>query len=140
MSANGIPNIGGSVHTQSVTAEPVFYYFNSDRHNFAGYLIGGGGYYHKSTNFTAPVEEESLYGVYVVNQTFTSYSDNELGFNLGTGVSIKPFGSDSRAKLFAEARYTFVNSPRESAADLTNGNVLHTGTEELIPISVGIRF
>ena len=139
-STSGILNIGGSVHTQSITAEPVFYYFNSDKHNYAGYIIGGGGYYHKSVNFTAPVEEESLYGVFVTNQTFTSYSDNALGFNLGTGVSFKPFGSDSRAKIFAEARYVFVNTPSESTADLSNSNVLHTGTEELIPVTVGIRF
>ena len=103
-SGNGIYSFGGNVHTLSVTAEPVFYYYNSDKHSYAGYIIGGGGYYHKSLNFTEPVEEESYYGVYVANQTFASYSDNTLGANLGTGVSFKPFGQYSRAKLFAEAR------------------------------------
>jgi hypothetical protein len=139
--ADDLTSIGGNVHTQGITAEPVFYYYNSDKHSYAAYVIGGGGYYHKSTNFTAPVEEESIYGgVYIVNETFSSYTNNSLGFNLGTGVSFKPFGPDSRAKLFLEARYVFVDSPRETAADISNQNVLNTGTEEYIPVSVGIRF
>ena len=137
----GIASIGGNVRTNSITAEPVFYYYNSDKHKYAGYVIGGVGWYHKTINFTAPVEEESFYGVYVVNETFSSYSDNALGFNLGTGVSFKPFGQDSKAKLFAEARYTFANTPTETSAEVTSGqNVLHTGTEGLIPVSVGLRF
>ncbi len=140
LSSSGIANIGGNVHTYSVTAEPTYYYYNGDKHSFAGYVIGGGGWYHKSTNFTAPVEEEGYFGgVFVTNQTFTSYSDNALGGNLGTGVSVKPFGQYSSAKLFLEARYVFVNTPRETAADAAAGN-LHTGTEELIPVTIGIRF
>ena len=140
--AAGIASIGGNVHTLSVTAEPVFYYYDSDKHSFAGYVIGGGGYYHKSTNFTAPVLQQTYYGSYVTNQTFNTYTDNALGFNLGTGVSFKPFGQYSRAKLFAEARYIFVNTPRETAADVQNPNstTYHTGTEELIPVTMGIRF
>lgn len=141
LSASGIASIGGNVHTYSLTAEPVFYYYNSDKHSYAGYVIGGGGWYHKSTNFTAPVVSvDPYFGYsYVTNQTFTSYTDNSLGANLGTGVSFKPFGQYSHAKLFAEARFVFVDSPRESAADFAAGR-LHTGTEELIPVSVGIRF
>ncbi len=141
-SGAGITSFGGNIHTLSVTAEPVYYYFNNDKHSYAGYIIGGAGYYHKSLNFTEPVEEESYYGVYVANQTFASYTDNTWGVNLGTGVSFKPFGQYSRGKLFAEARYTFVDSPRETAAEATNPNstAFHTGTEELIPITVGLRF
>jgi hypothetical protein len=138
--ADDLYSIGGNVHTQGITAEPVFYYYNSDKHNYAGYVIGGGGYYHKSTNFTAPVEEETFYGDYIVTETFSTYTNNSIGFNLGTGISFKPFGPDSRAKLFAEARYVFVDSPRETAADISNQNILNTGTEEYIPVTVGLRF
>ncbi|RRA48771.1 hypothetical protein D1Y84_11220 [Acidipila sp. EB88] len=138
----GIDSIGGNVHTLSVTAEPMFYYLNSDKHKYSGYVIGGVGFYHKSTNFTAPVLEETYYGEYISNQTFNTYSDNALGLNFGTGVSFKPFGEGSRAKLFAEARYVFVNTPGESPADIANTNETnyHTGSEELIPITFGIRF
>ena len=140
LSANGIYSIGGNVHTLSLTAEPVFYYYNSSKHSYAGYLIGGGGWYHKSTNFTAPVQSFDPYygGTYVTNQTFDSVSDNALGANIGTGISFKPFGEYSKAKLFAEARYVFVNTPSETAT--TNPNTFHTGTEELIPVTFGIRF
>ena len=143
----GITNIGGNVHTLAINAEPVFYYFNSDKHKYAGYIIGGVGFYHKSTNFTAPVVEESYFGAFVSNQTFNTFTDNAIGYNLGTGVSFKPFGEYSRAKIFAEARYTFVNTPGETPADLAaaaanpNGNsTYHTGTEELIPVTIGLRF
>ncbi len=141
-SGNGITAIGGHVHTSSITAEPVFYYFNSDKHKYAGYIIGGAGWYHKTISFTAPVAEETYYGVYVQNQSFSSYGDSGLGVNFGTGVSFKPFGESSHAKLFAEARYVWADTPRETQADATdpNSTVLHTGTEGLIPVSVGIRF
>ena len=142
LAANGIPNFGGNVHTFGYTAEPIFYYYNNDKHKYAGYIIGGVGLYHRSVNFTAPTVTQSFYGSFQSNQTFVSSTDNSIGYNLGTGVTFKPLGEYSHLKLFAEARYVFVNSPRETQADLanTNSTVLHTGTEELIPISFGIRF
>lgn len=140
LDAEGISTIGGNTHTQGVTAEGVFYYYNSDKRSYSAYLIGGGGWYHKSTNFTTPVVEEDFYGEYVANETFDSYSDNAGGLNLGTGIAFKPFGQYSQAKLFAEARFVFVDTPAESYADLSNNNVLHTGTQEYIPVTVGIRF
>ena len=60
--------------------------------------------------------------------------------DFGTGVSYKIFGPESRGKLFAEVRYVFADTPRETATDITNANVLHIGTEEQIPVTVGIRF
>ncbi len=140
LAAAGISSIGGNVHTYSVTAEPIFYYFNNSKGKLGAYVIGGGGWYHKSTNFTAPVQSYDPYfgGTYTVNQTFSTVSDNALGGNLGTGIYFKPFGEYSSAKLFAEARYVFVNTPAETST--TNANTFHTGTEELIPISFGIRF
>jgi hypothetical protein len=140
---NNISAIGGNVHTNSVTAEPMFTYYNSDRHSFTGYVIGGVGYYHKTINFTAQVLEEDEFGdVFGVNQTFNSFGDSGVGANFGTGVAFKVFGPDSQARLFAEARYLFANTPRQTAADNQNQNefILHTGTEELIPVTVGIRF
>ena len=137
--SQGVTVLGGNVHTYGITAEPVFYYYNSDRHSYAGYIIGGGGFYHKSTNFTTPVEECSFYyGCGYYNQTFSGFSDNALGANLGTGVSFKPLGEYSHLKLFAEARYVFVDTPRFDE-NSTSGTP-HDGTEELIPVTVGIRF
>jgi hypothetical protein len=142
LAANGYDasSIGGNVHLNSITAEPIFYYMNSDKRKYSGYLIGGAGYYHQSINFTAPAVVDSFYGEYVVNSNVESYTNNAWGVNLGTGVSYKIFGPDSRAKIFAEARYVFADTPRETTSDLANGNVIHIGTEEQIPVSVGFRF
>lgn len=142
-SGDTIPSIGGNVHTYTISAEPVFYYYNSDKHKYAGYVLGGVGWSHKSVNFTAPVISQDYYGnLFQTNQTFSSYADSGVSFNGGTGVSFKPLGQYSSLKLFAEARFMFVDTPRETAADIANPNkfILHTGTEELIPVSVGIRF
>lgn len=136
----GITQLGGNVHTQGITAEGVYYYYNSNRHSYAGYVIGGGGFYHKSTNFTTPIEScgISYYGEYCgyYNETVSDFTDNAGGVNLGTGISFKPFGEYSRAKLFAEARYTFVDTPGAAA----NSSNPHDGSEEIIPVTVGIRF
>jgi hypothetical protein len=138
--ANGIYNIGGNVRLQTVNAEPIFYYYNSDKHSYAGYIIGGAGWAHQSINFTAPVLEESFYGVYEANATIASYSNNAFDLNFGTGMGFKVFGPDSHAKLFAEVRYVFADTPRESYSDISNNNVLHIGTEEVIPVTFGVRF
>ena len=141
LESQGVDEIGGNTHIQGVTAEALYYFYTGDKHTYSAYVIGGGGYYHRSINFTTPVEEEDFYGdVYEENETFSSYSDNAAGVNLGVGLTFKPFGQYASAKLFAEARYVFVDTPSESFADLSNNNVLHAGTQEYIPVTVGIRF
>lgn len=142
-SGDTIPSIGGNVHTYTISAEPVFYYYNSDKHKYAGYVLGGAGWSHKSVNFTAQLLSEDYYGnLYQSNQTFSSYADSGVSFNGGTGISFKPLGEYSSLKLFAEARFMFVDTPRETAADIANPNkfILHTGTEELVPVTIGVRF
>jgi hypothetical protein len=137
--AAGIAQLVGNVHTYGVTAEPMYYYLQNEKSSLSAYVIGGGGFYHKSINFGTPVEECSIYGFCGnVDEQLSSYSDNAAGFNLGTGVAVKVFGQYSRAKLFAEARYVFVDTPRETTS--TNPDTIHTGTEGLVPVTVGIRF
>jgi hypothetical protein len=137
---NGIYSLGGNVHLNSLGVTPIFYYYNSDKHPLSGYVLGGVSWDHQSINFTAPVVEESFYGEFVESATIASYTNNAFGLNFGTGVAYKVFGPDSHAKLFAEVRYLWANTPKESASDITNPNVLHIGTEELLPVTVGIRF
>ena len=139
---SGITQLNGSVHTQSVTAEPMYYYLQNDKSKIGAYVIGGGGYYHKSTNFTTPVESYGGYygfgGGGLVNAPVIDFSDNAVGANLGTGVTFKPLGEYSQFKLFAEARYVFVDTPSFNPNSLSGQP--HTGTEELVPVTVGIRF
>jgi len=96
------------------------------------YLTGGGGFYHKVTNFAVDLDTVSGDLRPIVADYFTS---NQGGANLGIGFKHRLFGTDSRdqSSIFAEARYLFVNTPPTSA---TNG----LGTTELIPVTIGLRW
>jgi len=76
------------------------------------YVVGGGGLYHRSQEFTAPTVAtvtgfDPFFGFFPVNvaanQVLASYSVNKPGFNVGVGVGL---GTKWNAKFFAEARYT----------------------------------
>jgi len=126
---------GGNINTWSFTIDPIIY-LPPITSSMGVYVTGGGGFYRKVTNFTAPACEESFFGIYCENQTIYHLSSNQGGLNIGLGGYWKAFGPDSRAKLYAEARYVWVDSP---AAAPSNG-YLAGGTEGLIPVTFGIRF
>jgi hypothetical protein len=134
LSAAGFP--GGNVHTWSLTLEPTYYYANGGK--FGGYVFGGGGFYRKLTSFTEPELFQACGFYYCVtgyqNVVVSHFSSNQGGLNIGTGITYRAFGPDSKTKLYAEARYVWVDSP---GATLTH---LGTGTEELIPVTFGIRW
>jgi hypothetical protein len=96
------------------------------------YLTGGGGLYHKVTDFSVEDVITPGDGLPIVADHFSS---NQGGANLGFGFEHRFFGvkSEDRSAIFAEARYLFVNTPPASA---TNG----LGTTELIPVTVGLRW
>lgn len=129
--------LGGNINTWSLTVEPVVY--QPFTQSVGGYLIGGGGFYRKVTNFTEPAlsTECDYYFCYsgYVPQTVAHSSSNQGGLNLGVGLYWKAFGPDSNAKLYAEARYVWVDSPVASTSDPYG-----SGTEGLIPITLGLRF
>lgn len=129
--AGGGNGAGGNTHIQSLTVEPVIDLF--PKWSNGAYLIGGGGFYHKSTNFTQQACCD-FYG-YPVSINTASFSTNQGGFNLGFGIYHRMGGvyGDGTAKLFAEARYVFINTPKTSE---TNG----LGRTELIPVTFGVRW
>ncbi len=127
---------GGNAHIWSLTLDPVVDLFPRSRNSI--YLTGGGGFYRKLTNFTIPVEGEVCYyycGIITENQTVFHFSSNQGGFNGGIGYTYRLGGTygDSKTKLYAEARYLFVDTPAITA---TNG----TGTTGLIPVTLGLRW
>jgi hypothetical protein len=129
----GVP--GGHIHTFGLTLEPTVNI--QGKGSLGAYAFGGGGFYRRVTTFTVPeIEEECYYFCYEeeVNVPVAHYSSNQGGFNLGGGVTWKVFGSDSNARLFAEGRFVWVNSPA------TNVFGTPDGTEKFLPISFGIRF
>jgi hypothetical protein len=129
---------GGHAHIWSFTVDPVVDLFPKARNDV--YVTGGGGFYRKVTSFTDPedVEECSYFfcGVGVENVVVGHFSSNQGGLNIGVGITHK-IGDrsmgDSRMKLFAEARYLWINTP---GINQTNG----LGTTELIPVTLGVRF
>ncbi|WP_158748221.1 outer membrane beta-barrel protein [Acidobacterium sp. S8] len=134
-SGSNVP-LGGNVNTWSITLDPIFYLPVTP--TTGAYITGGGGFYRKVTNFTAPVLGISCYyycyeGYYPT--TVAHSSSNQGGLNIGAGFYWKAFGPDSKAKLFTEARYTWVDSPIASSSDPYG-----SGTSSLIPVTFGIRF
>ncbi len=129
-----IPN--GNVHMWGITLDPIFYFKNSG--SWGGYVTGGGGFYRKLTSFTEPIYEGTIcdyyYGCYPAygSQTISHFSSNQGGLNIGAGFTHRL--GEGNAKLYGEARYLWINSPRSS------GNTVGTGTVSMIPVTFGIRF
>jgi hypothetical protein len=121
----------GNAHIQSLTISPVIDLFPKRANSV--YLTGGGGWYHKSTNWNVLVGYD-FYG-YPVYATANSFSSNQGGLNFGFGFSHRLGGvyGDGTAKLFAEARYLWIDTPKLGEA---NG----LGRTELIPVTFGVRW
>jgi Outer membrane protein beta-barrel domain len=121
----------GNTRIQSLTLEPVVDLFPKKSNSV--YLVGGGGWYHKSTNWNVLIGYD-FYG-YPVYATASTFSSNQGGVNGGFGFTHRLGGvyGDGTAKLFAEARYLWINSPK-----LGEPNGL--GTTGLIPVSFGVRW
>ena len=125
----------GNAHINSITGSPVIDLFPKKSNGV--YLVGGFGYYHKSTNFNeAECCASDFYGEYYVNVTVASFTSNQWGGNAGLGIYHRlggMYADESHTQLFAEARYTFIHTP---AITQTNG----LGTTELLPVTLGVRF
>ncbi len=125
----------GDAHFNSITGSPVIDL--TPKRSNGLYLVGGFGYYHKSTNFS-DYECCDLYG-YEVPENVLSITSNQWGGNGGLGIyhrlGSSLYGPDSggTSEIFAEARYLYVHTP-----PISQNNGL--GTTELIPVTLGIRF
>src|ERR1700677_24586 len=131
LSEIGEPN--GDVHVWSFGLDPIIYYKTSG--HIGGYVTGGGGFYRKLTTFTEPVlAGENFFGFPIFeNETLSHFSSNQGGLNIGTGVTFKP-STDGKLKLFAEARYVWVDAPHS-----TTGGI-GTGTVGMFPVTFGFRW
>jgi hypothetical protein len=137
LAAVGAP--GGNINTWSFTIDPIIY-LPPITSKLGAYVTGGGGFYRKVTNYTSPAEScffDPFFGLIcnTQNETIYHFSSNQGGVNIGAGLYWRAFGPDSHAKLYAEARYVWVDSPSASASQ-----PFAEGTEELIPVTFGIRF
>jgi hypothetical protein len=134
LAASGAPE--GNVHLWGLTIDPVYYYKTTGA--WGGYVTGGGGFYRKLTSFTQPVFLGigcDFYGYcypQYANVTLSHFSSNQGGASIGTGLTHNL--GDGGAKIYAEARYLFVNSPKPTATAFGSGSV------SMIPVTFGIRF
>jgi hypothetical protein len=134
LAASGAPQ--GNVHIWGLTLDPVYYYKTTGA--WGGYVTGGGGFYRKLTSFTEPVYLGigcDFYGYcypQYANVTLSHFSSNQGGANIGTGLTHNL--GDGGAKIYAEARYVFINSPKPTAT------AFGSGTVSMIPVTFGIRF
>jgi len=121
----------GNAHIQSITATPILDLM--PKHATSVYLVGGGGWYYKSTNWNVLIGYD-FYG-YPVYATANSFSSNQFGVSGGFGLSHRMGGvyGDGTAKLFAEARYLWIDTPKIGEP---NG----LGTTGLIPVTIGVRW
>jgi hypothetical protein len=86
--------------------------------------IGEDGFNRRVTTFTVPEqEEECSFSCFLVNVNVpvAHYSSKQGGLNLDGGVTWKAFGEDSSGRLFAEARYVRVNSPKSNVFGRPDG-------------------
>jgi len=129
LNATGYP--GGEVRTWDFTLNPVIHVWPHGPAD--AYIIGGGGIYHRTQEFTAPSTAtvsafDPFFGFYSVGvpttQVLASYSVMKPGVNFGAGLA---FGTRWHAKMYAEARYHRIFL----------GNDRYT---DYIPVTFGVRW
>lgn len=138
---------GGHYHIWSFTLDPELDLFPKSSNDV--YLVGGGGFYRKTTNFSVlgPSEYCSYFGycgIDYVPETVGKLSSNQGGFNIGAGYQHR-FGGMyglSRMRFFAEVRYLDVLSPalRGTAPSGGLGPVTVGADTKLLPITLGVRW
>jgi len=129
LSSAGFP--GGGVNIMSATVEPIVHLTRGRR--VGAYVIGGGGLYHVTREFTQPslatfTNYNPFFGFYNVTVPTTeildSYTINKPGLNIGAGFTV---GTRWRGKFFGEARYNRIFT----------GNDRHL---DYVPVSFGFRW
>jgi len=125
----GFPD--GDVSVFSATLNPIVHL--TPRGHFDVYLIGGGGLYHRTQEFTQPglvafTGFDPFFGFYQsaipTTQVLSSYTVNKPGVNGGAGIA---FGTKWHGKFFAEARYHRIFMSNDTHTDY-------------IPVSFGFRW
>jgi opacity protein-like surface antigen len=130
LSALSFPN--GDTRLWSLTLNPILRLH--PRGMISPYLIGGGGLYHRTAEFTAPtVATVTAYDPYFnyfyrvavpANQVLASQSVMKGGVNGGAGFTVR-FG-ESRTSLYFEARYHHMFTRPVATT--------------LLPVTVGLRW
>jgi hypothetical protein len=148
--ADGLSQLGGNNHVWSFTLNPTFTLPTSG--SLGAYVVVGGGFYHKVTNFTTPETAEECYYYceeIEANANIDHYTSNAFGLNGGVGVTWK-FSHFSNEKFYAEARYVLVLDSQRTgvtAANVASSSLTATdfypansNRTTYIPVTFGLRF
>ncbi|HLH42610.1 MAG TPA: outer membrane beta-barrel protein [Bryobacteraceae bacterium] len=122
----------GSARVYSLTVDPTVTF--PIKRNIGAYLLGGGGYFRRTVEFTQPTLAQTFVfnpwwgyigpGLIPVNQILGSVTSNSGAFDVGGGVN---FGlPKTGARLFLESRYF-------------HGFTSNSNTT-LVPLTFGIRW
>lgn len=158
----GVSGLDANAHIWSFSLNPIYNFIAGDQ--FGAYVVGGVGFYHKVTNFTAPQQGQyydPYYGYisYVANSNIDHYTSNAPGFSGGFGLTYKA-SRFSSARFFVEARYVYVNNQQKPGLTVANSTQPPYGTPQapgstyagtnyfpansnrttFIPIKIGVRF
>ena len=138
---------GGHYHIWSFTLDPVLDLFPMAINDV--YIAGGGGFYHKTTNFTELTQQQFCTYFYYCGtgyapQTVGALSSSQGGFNLGGGYQHRFRGmyGEGHTRFFAEVRFLDVLSPALRGASPSGGLnpvTVPAGTK-LLPITLGVRW
>jgi hypothetical protein len=154
---------GGNNHVWSFSIDPTFTIPTEG--SLGAYVVVGAGFYHKVTNFTLPQTQCLDYycqftgTVNVTCGAICHYTSNAPGFNGGLGVTWK-FSKFSNERLYAEARYVYIDNSQRTGLTLANSTTPPYGTPSnpggtytgfnaypansnrtsYIPVKFGIRF
>lgn len=135
----------GTMETQDVSGRSDLYAltgnyrFELPGKEFGTYFIGGGGWYHRTTNLSRPVLSGTSItctptwlwwgftcssGTVTANQSIASASETAFGINGGVGVTVRV--GEAPYRFYFESRYHYAPTKNVST--------------QLIVISVGIRY
>lgn len=106
---SGSGAISADVRVWSITAEPVYHFWNGEKNG--AYVLAGGGFYRKHTILrdgpsTSYCDSIFPLPCYVDTEDLTN---NAGGINAGIGIAHR-VGTYNNAKLFLEARYVFIDN------------------------------
>lgn len=132
---------GGDAHIWSLTLDPVIDVAPKRKNDL--YITGGGGFYRKVTNFTDPSNYCDFFECYTQNVVVGHFSSNQGGWNVGGGFIHRLGGTygDSKAQLFAEARYLDVMTPAVVHLEPNGLSATSVGADtKLVPVTFGVRW
>jgi hypothetical protein len=146
-----ITNLDGNNHAWSFTLNPKFTL--PSKGPLGAFVVIGGGFYHKVTNFTQPTTAEQCgtFGCqfYSVDSSVAHYTSNAGGMNGGIGFTVR-MSEFSTRQLYLEARYVLMlNQQRQGYTAQNVATTTYTGYDAYpanshrttyIPIKLGFRF